>query len=233
MNLKRRCLILFFILSSFVTVAYADGNQKNPHQVINELRDRMYVIGETSGKFDKFIDAEHKAAQDIHEYASTTTDLTALIEKNKQGQTPLMVAAFMGYSEVVAELLNYNIVKENINEVNPKGISAWVYTNFAFRQAMWVCNPSVFKAPFTLVPLLVTQPYYQQSAENPYKRTRRLLEEAGAKTDMLAVKGFWMDTCKLQEDNTRKKVENSKDILDTVLDEGAEQFNHFMASRIK
>lgn len=221
-------LFTFVLLMGVACPTFAADNPKKPHQVINDLRQKMYAIGETTGKLDQFVAAERKAAQDIHEFATGTSGPATLAEKNAQGQTPLMAAAFMGYSEVVTELLKHDIVKESINEVNPKGISAWVYATLAFRQALWVCNPATLKDPFTIVPLLVTQPYYQQSTENPYKKTRRLLEAAGAKTDMLAAKDIWMDTCKLQDEATKEKVEKADDLLAMLLDEGAKKINNFI-----
>lgn len=225
-------LALALLMSAAYSACAADSPNK-PHQVINNLRQRMYVIGETTGKLDQFVEAERKAAQDIREYAASTTDPAALNERSPQGQTPLMAAAFMGYSEVVAELLNHNSVREGVNDVNPQGMSSWVYANFAFRQSAWVCNPTTLKNPFASVPLLVTQPYYQLSAENPYKKTRHLLEAAGAKIDMPAAKRFWLETCKLQDESTREKVERSDDLLSTVLDEGAEKLNSFITSSLK
>jgi len=225
-------VLIFVLLMGFAYPSFAADNLKKPHQIIKDLRDRLYVIGETTGKFELFIEAEHKAAQDIHKYASGA-ELSALVERNQEGQTPLMAAAFSGYSEIVAELLNYGIVKEGINDVNPKGMSAWVYANFALCQAMGACNPAALDNPIILVPLFVTSPYYQQSAENPYKKSRRLLEAAGAKVDMQAAKGDWMDICKLQDDITKEKVKKTSDLLVTVIEEGTEIFNSVIASSVK
>lgn len=211
-------------------VAIAGDSPKKPHQVIADLRQRMYAIGETTGRLNDFVEAERKAAADIRIYVADG-DPTALIEKNNIGQTPLMAAAFMGYSELVSELLKSDNVRNSIDDVNPKGVSAWLYATIAFRQALWVCNPTAFTDPFTWVPLFVTQPYYMQSAENPYRKTRRLLEEAGAKPGLEQAKQFWQDTCKLQDERTRAKVQESSDLLETLLTEGTETLVRFFAEQ--
>lgn len=229
---KIEALIAFVFLMSIAYPTFAADNLKKPHQIINDLRDRMYVIGETTGKFEQFIEAEHKAVQDIHKYASGA-ELSALVERNQQGQTPLMAAAFNGYSEIVAELLNYGIVKEGINDEDSKGMSAWVYVNFALRQAIGACNPAALNNPFTFVPLFVTSPYYQKSTENPYVKSRRLLEATGAKVDMQTAKGYWMDICKLQDDVTKEKIQKTNDLLVTVIEEGTDKFNSIIIFNAK
>lgn len=222
-------LILSTLLLGNFGLALGAESPKKPHQVINDLRRRMYAIGETNPKLERFIEAEQKAAAEIREYVSGG-DPSGLIEKNNTGQTPLIAAAFMGYSEVVSELLNSEAVKGAIDETNNMGMSAWLSSNIAYRQAMWACNPKVFDAPFTFVPLFVTQPYYLQS-DGPYKKTRGFLEAAGAKVDLARAKQFWQDNCKSQSDVTRNRVQESGDLLETVLAEGAETLARFLIEK--
>ena len=227
-----RKIILFVCCVSLELfyVAVAADSPKKPHQIISDLRQRMYAIGETTGRLNDFVEAERRAATDIRSYIANG-DSTALIEKNNLGQTPLMAAAFMGYPELVSVLLKSDNVRSSIDDVNPKGVSAWLYATMAFRQAMWVCNPTAFNDPFTWVPLLVTQPYYMQLSENPYRKTRRLLEEAGAKPDHERAKQFWQETCKLQNERTRTKVQESNDLLETLLTEGTETLARFLSEQ--
>lgn len=219
---------LCFCLSD---VSFAADGPKKPHQIIDELRQRMYAIGETTGRYGDFVEAEQKAAVEIRKFI-VSGDSIGLVETNDIGQTPLMAAAFMGYSELVSELLKSDKVRNAINDTNPKGMSAWLYANFAYRQAVWVCNPAVFKDPFSFIPLFVTQPYYLQSAENPYKKTRRLLEDAGAKADLAKAKQYWLDTCKSQSGTMRTKVQESSDLLDTVVTEGTETSTSYFSRNL-
>lgn len=225
-HLRLTLAIATFAFSLFSTNAIATESPEKPNKVISDLRQKMYTIGETSGKLEDFIEAERKAALEIRAYIANG-DPTGLNEKTQSGQTPLMAAAINGYSEIVIELLKSELVRASINESNPQGFSAWLHATWAFRQSMWVCNPSVLKNPFAWVPIFVIQPYYLQSPENPYRKTRRLLEEAGAIPSPEKAKQTWRDTCKLQDEQTRIKVEKSNDLLETVLIESPIVFAKF------
>lgn len=226
-RLRTLLFILLVLLLVDAGQALAAEAVRKPHQVINALRQRMYVIGETNPELARFVDAERAAAADIRAYVAGGADPAGLVERNDTGQTPLIAAAFMGYAEVVGELLKSDAVRSAIEETNNAGLSAWLSSNFASRQAMWVCAPKLFENPFAFVPLWVTQPYYTQP-ENPYRKTRRLLEAAGAKADPAQARQFWLDTCKTQSDATRKRVEAGGDLLDVVLAEGAATLARFI-----
>lgn len=210
------------------TEVIAADSPAKPNKVISHLRQQMYTIGETSGKLEDYLAAEHKAALEIRAYLAQGEEAGAgLQEKTSSGQTPLMAAAINGYAEIVAELLKSEQVRPGINDTNPQGFSAWLHATWAFRQSMWVCNPQVFKDPFTWVPLFVIQPYYLQSPENPYRKTRRLLEQAGAIPAPEKAKQSWLDTCKMQDQRVRSLVEKSSDLLETVLAESPLAFAEF------
>jgi Ankyrin repeat len=222
---KIRYFLIFTCLISALTTA---GEElKTPHKIIAALQQRMYAIGETSGSKTNFDGAEQNAVNEIKLYVENG-DANGLIEKDKNGNTPLMVAAMMGYSNMVSELLKSTIVQKSINEKNPKGGSAWLYANMANRQAAWVCNPQVFQNIFALIPMLVTQEYYIKSTENPYKKIRNLLEKAGAGGDVKEAKEFWNKVCLHQGDSMRDKIDSSNDILETVLMEGKASLEKFM-----
>jgi ankyrin repeat protein len=214
----------------------ATNNFKKPRQTINELFTEMDRIGETGGQLERFNSAEREAVREIHEYAKGINNPTDLVERDNGGSTPLMLAALYGYSEIVVELLKYDIVKKGINDVNSDGVSAWIMVNFAFNQTAWLCKPSLLDESsknslehlYVVVPLFVMSPYYQQSAENPYKKTRRLLEKAGANTDVQAAKKHWSDVCKTQEESTKQKVQKTNDLLTTVIDEGTKKYLDFI-----
>lgn len=224
MSQIRYVLIFTCLISALAT---AGEEVKTPHKIIAALQQRMYAIGETSGSKINFDGAEQNAVNEIKLYVEKG-DTNGLIEKDKNGNTPLMVAAMMGYSSVASELLKSSIVKNSINEKNPKGGSAWLYVNMANRQAAWVCNPQVFQNIFSLIPMLVTQEYYVKSEENPYKKTRNLLEKAGASGDAKEAKEFWNKVCINQGDSMRNKIDSSNDILETLLIEGKASLEKFM-----
>jgi hypothetical protein len=104
-----------------------------------------------------------------------------------------------------------------------------MYANFAPQEAFWTCNPKIFDSPLTFVGKFVTLNYYLFGAERPYRKTRRVLEAAGAKADMVAAKQLWLDTCKFATPDVRQKVAASNDLLLTVEAEGAQ----ILADRFK
>jgi ankyrin repeat protein len=182
----------------------------------------MYVIAETTGKDEDWQSAIEHARLAIHDYVRQGGDPADLAERDSKGMTPLIAAAYMGYPEIVGELLADKRVAAGINDTDARGRSAWVYANFALRQSAWLCNPAMAQNIFALVPLMVTLPYYLGSDEPPYRRTRKLLESAGAKANMDAAKQQWLDTCKSADAETRQKVAGSHDLLDTLAEEASE-----------
>ena len=133
----------FVSLLLFSQLLFAQENLKTPNEIIRDLKDKLYVIGETSGKYEKFIEAEKNAVSKLQEYMKSG-DPAELVSASKSGVTPLMNASFMGYSSIVEEMLKSDKVRESINVTDSKGWSAWTNANFAFRQAAWICNPRIF-----------------------------------------------------------------------------------------
>lgn len=143
-------------------------------------------------------------------------DPADLTEKSADGTTPLILAVYLGYPEIVAELLKDRNVVAAIDEVDARGFSAWTYSNFAMRQSLFICNPDVMKNVFVWVPYLVNLPYYVAADESPYRKVRTAVEQAGAHADMAQVKRQWLDTRKTARDETRKAVAEGKDLLDVL-----------------
>jgi hypothetical protein len=214
----RMPLLCVLILS--VSAANAADLPRDPLTVLNSLADQIYVVGETSGKVAEMVAAEEKAADEIRGYIGAgLTD--GLLAKEKGKQSPLAAAAYMGYPNVVAALLTSKLVVAHINDADEMGVTPWIAANLSMRQSLWTCNPAVFEDPFKFVPMLVTQPYYLSGAVLPYKRSREVLEKAGASPNVTKAKMLWLSTCKNQSDETRAKVQASTDLQQTVQELGA------------
>jgi hypothetical protein len=200
--------------------ANAAGAQRDPTAVLNSLADRIYVLGETSGKVADMIAAEAQAADEVRQYvASGSTD--GLLVKEKGKQSPLAAAAYMGYPNVVAALLTSNLVRAHINDADEMGLTPWIAANLSMKQNLWTCNPAVFDNPYKFVPMFVTQPFYMSNPTPPYKKTREVLEEAGASSAMAKAKEVWLTNCKNQSDEAKTKVQASTDLQKTVQELGA------------
>jgi hypothetical protein len=211
---------LFCVLILVVSPAAATDTPRDPLAVLNSLADRVYSVGETSGKAADMIAAEEEAADEIRQYiGSGSTD--GLFAKDKSMQSPLAAAAYMGYPDVVAALLTSKLVVAHINDADEMGVTPWIAANLAMKQSLWTCNPAVFEDPFKFVPMLVTQPYYISGAVPPYKKVRDELEKAGASSDMTKAKKIWLTNCKNQSAETRSKVEATTDLQKTVQELGA------------
>jgi hypothetical protein len=193
---------------------------KDPSAILNALADRIYVIGETSGKGAEMIAAEASAADAIHRYISSgaTDDLLA---KEKGQLSPLAAAAYMGYPNVIAALLTSDVVKAHINDAEDRGLTPWIAATLSMRQSVAACNPSIWDDPFKFIPMLVTQPYYIANPSAPYAKTRMVLEKAGATSDPPKAKEVWLTICKNQSPDTRSKVQASTDLQKTVQEVGA------------
>lgn len=213
-------MTLACVLMLSVSAANAADPPRDPMAVLNSLADRIYVLGETSGKAADMVAAEEKAADEIREYIATgATD--GLLAKDKGKQSPLAAAAYMGYPNVVAALLTSHLVIAHMNDADEMGVTPWIAANLSMRQALWTCNPAIFNDPFKFVPMFVTQPYYLSQPMSPYTKTREVLEKAGAQSDAPKAKAVWLTNCKNQSDETRARVEASSDLQKTVQELGA------------
>ena len=127
--------------------------------VLTSLADRIYVLGETSGKAADMVAVEEQAANEIRQYVATgSTD--GLLAKETGKKSPLAAAAYMGYPNVVAALLTSKLVTAHINDADEMGVTPWIAATLSMRQSLWTCNPAIFDDPFKFVPMFVTQPYY-------------------------------------------------------------------------
>lgn len=214
-----RKAILAVVLCVARTAAFGAEEQKTPYQMINALLDRMYVVGETNGKLQNFLDAEKKAAAEISRYIQDGNNPNALVEKGTRGQTPLILAAFAGYPDVVSELLKSDAVRNSIEVVDDDGRSAWTASNTAFFQTAWLCQPKLLN-DIAFITFIVQLPYYYLQPENPYQTVRSALENAGAKQDLSRAKSVWEISCPGQSDETRERVRESGDLLETLKGEG-------------
>jgi hypothetical protein len=211
---------LVCVLMLSVSAANAADLPRDPLAVLNSLADKIYVVGETSGKAADMVAAEERAAEEIRQYIGAgSTD--GLLAKEQGKQSPLAAAAYMGYPNVVLALLTSKLVVAHINDADDMGVTPWIAATLSMRQSLWACNPAVFEDPFKFVPMLVTQPYYMFGAVPPYKKAREVLEKAGASSDSSKAKEFWLTNCKNQSDDTRAKVQASHDLQKTVQELGA------------
>jgi len=219
--------VWFVMLTSMATyggyISAADSSE-TPRQILSKLSQEMFAIGETKSSQENFRLAVKEASRKVMVYSSVQKDTGPLIEKYSNGATPLMAAAYLRYDEFVAALLSNSDVVASINDADKDGLTAWILANFALEETLWLCNPTIAGDPFKILPIVEATPYYAGDGEHPYRKTRRLLEEAGAKPDMRMAKQLWLDKCKLAKPEVRQKVASSDDLLLTLETESPSGF---------
>ena len=229
--MKKHLIALWISTLLFSTTGYAKPHPLTPESIIKKLMQRMYAIGETNPKYERFQLAQQKAAKLMREFMKTSKEKALFTQKNKQGQTPLMLASYLGYSQIIEVLLESKEVQASINTQKKNGLNAWVYVNLAMRQSLFACNEAISKNPFSFVPLAVTQPFYMQS--NAYQKSRELLEKHGAKANIDNAKKIWNTFCSKQSLAVKQAVQNSDDLLQTLVEEGAKSLNSILNKRRK
>jgi ankyrin repeat protein len=202
----------------------------SPVQIIEDLRQRLYAIGETSASVAEGVMAEKTAASKIRQYVLGRSN-DVLILKNATGQTPLIEAAYDGYPQVVSALLEFEVVRQHVNDRDDIGGTAWLYANMALRQSVAACNPSVLTDVFAWEPLMVTQYFYIPSPDSPYRVIRTALQNNGATGTLREAKRFWVDQCKREDSKTRARMEQSSDVLNTATHIGVVAFAHFLSEQ--
>ncbi|HEY9079716.1 hypothetical protein [Magnetovibrio sp.] len=216
--------ILIGVMLSFGTEAAE--HLKTPHQIIGQLRLRITSIGQTTKDVHDYEIATQAALDDLHTFIETGPDLTGLTEKDKWGKTPLNLAAYLGFSEIVTALLAQPSVAISLNEPDDTGVTPWTYSVFAARQSAFACNPKIFTSPFSWAPLHQSQAYY--TARDPYPVVRKLLEDAGAHQDMAQAKRQWNEICKYQSDEVRAELEATPDLQPAVIEAGRRALDAFL-----
>jgi hypothetical protein len=181
----------------------------------------MYAIGETSANAADMIAAEARAADDIRAYiAGGSTE--GLLAAGTGKPSPLATAAYLGYPNVVAALLTSPLVRAHVDDADESGITPWIAANLSMKQSAWTCNPTILGDPFRFVPIVVTQPYYLANPVPPYRKTRELLEHAGAHADMAQAKAVWLAQCKNSAAATVSTIQAAADLQATVQALGAD-----------
>jgi len=199
---------------------------KTPHQIIGQLRLRITAIGQTTKAQADYDTATRAALDDLRAFIDKSTNLGGLTQKDKWGKTPLSMAAYLGFSEIVAALLAQPSVAISLDEPDDTAITPWTYSVFAARQSAFACNPKIFTSPFSWAPLHQSQAYY--TARNPYPVVRKMLEDAGAAQDMAKAKQQWNAICKFQPADVRAELSAAPDLQPAAIQAGQRALEAFL-----
>lgn len=89
---------LFITLIHF-GVAFADESSMSVGKIIGDLQQNMYTIGETKPKLENYQKAETEAIERIRKLVAEK-GAEVLVEKNAQGEAPIISATYFGYVQV-------------------------------------------------------------------------------------------------------------------------------------
>lgn len=134
-----------------------------------------------------------------------------LLQKDKEGNTPLMLAAYHGMFDIVEILLTVPDVRESVNATNTKGMSAWLFSTYAFGMTTPLCQPELGNDVSFVFDLMSKSNYYTNSP-NPYKMTRDILEQNGALGNMEDAKRGWRVVCP----KSTVSLMGTRDLQDTL-----------------
>ena len=218
----RKTLIVFAII--FLTtngIVNAQELADSPAKIFASLAAEIQRVGKTTANFSEYKIVESKARMDLKTLIERDPNSGTLVEMNPAGATPLMVAAAYGFSSLVEELLKSERVKASINSVGANQTTAWMFSNFLFRESLWSCRPQILNDPFTWVPLFESQRFYKYFGdEKPYVLTRNVLEKSGATVDLVGAKAAWLERCPNSDDAIKAQIKDSKDLLVTLQEDG-------------
>jgi len=219
--------ILAIVFGLFVSFGVEAAEPiKTPHQIIGQLRLRITAIGQTTKTVSDYDTATRAALDDLHAFIAKGDNLNGLTQKDKWGKTPLNLAAYLGYAEIVSALLAQPGVAISLDEPDDNAITPWTYSVFAARQSAFACNPKIFTSPFSWAPMHQSQAYYR--TRDPYPVVRKLLEDAGATQDMAKAKQQWNTICKFQPNEVRAELQAAPDLQPAAIQAGKRALDAFL-----
>lgn len=228
---KGLVMMMAILMAVGMLSAPAWGAPKKPQQILVALKHNLLIIGETRGDLDDFDSAVADARDELEQYIKRGGDAAALIERDPSGMTPLIAAAFEGYGDLVEVLIQQKIVRDHVDDVDAKGLTAWLYASLGLKQSLVICNPTIADNPYIFTPIKVVQLYYTKRADHTYDKARRLIAAAGAKGNMALVKSKWEALCQMQGMATRQSVEKAPDLLKWATEAGTRTIAGIVGAR--
>jgi len=191
------------------------NNQAHPtsaHDVIRHLDRSLYVMAEQTGGSPAQWDMAESDALSAMRHVIRTAPET-LTTPDKKGRNPLTRAVTRGYTDLVELLLQQPQAISVINHKGTDGLDAYDHALLAFSMTLVACRPDT-ENPFTLVPYLVTQPYYAD--RDPFPKIKALLADAGADTGEDHARQTWLAYCTNEHPQDRQDVRASTDLQATM-----------------
>lgn len=169
--------------------------------------------------------AVREAAIDFRAYLELEENRRELLAETRNGG-PLLMAAHFGFAEFVEAMLVYPEFRADLNAPIEYNGSLWAAVSLAPLQTWMVCGDGHMMG--MMAPLMGYLGF--QADASPYKKIRRMLEEAGATPRPDQARANWLRSCDLSDfdgyygprestPGVRDRVADAPDILDAILSE--------------
>lgn len=184
-------------------------------EVFDRLDQRMSTIGETTADLAEWDAMMEEGALYIASRLEDPTKLPELMEF-RNGYTPILYASQRGYHRVLEVLLQFDLVREHLNDPDSNGVTPWQHTNIG-ESLTFSAMFGLDSDPLSLDVVRAMAPYYADLEFSPYHRTRALLEAAGAEQDIEGVRELLL-SYSMSPDDVEAALRTSDDILTTLRD---------------
>ncbi|WP_457426706.1 hypothetical protein [Roseateles sp. P5_E7] len=193
-----RCAAVALALAATLAPVRAD-TARTPRDLIDRLGVDIRQILEDAKSTRTPEDAERDVAEQITALIRADENHLSLTlaAQGPRGGTPLMVAASMGYVQVVRALLTSPGVKLTVDVADASGETAWMKASFAPAITLAACQPGALtRERFALMPpYLLRMAHLMKTQAAAYVETLAALEAAGAahRTDQARL--AWLTRC--------------------------------------
>ena len=209
---REYALFAYAVLIFWSTSASAE---KIPvHEAMRAFANKIYVIAEsTGGSPAEWMAAETALLEEIAAIAQAQP--AALAASDRNGLTPLLLAAMGGFAFLLPILLESPDVQRSLDAEDNYGLTAHDRAVLAVRQSLYACHP-VIEDPFITVPFVVVLPYYQD--RSPYPKIAERLVSAGARNDISNARRHWIKNCTNPDTELRQAVKHEDDLIGVLIE---------------
>ncbi|PZP36767.1 MAG: hypothetical protein DI603_02080 [Roseateles depolymerans] len=231
-NLRSFALALCCALTATLAKADAPAGQELGALVFKLVANLNEATQATAdGDLNQQRAAEQAVANQLRQLISQSPGDPAFRSRDHRWRTPLINAAMRGYADVVEALLSDEGVRQSINTQDGDGVSAWIAAQYARPLTLAACHPQdlTIEAIGLWGPYLQRLRYFALQTPLPFDRIRSALGAAGAKPELDKAKQLWLKQCPEHAPELEPLIEQSSDLMQTLLNDANQRLQGFFA----